>query len=287
MTHELPQLIAAGIAEATGLIEARVAEQLAELQKRVDAHQVTILEERAAHAERLESVRQEARAEVQREIQRAVDQAVQDIRGAALALPVPTDWRERTYYQGEAVHHRGGTWVATRKTADEPRVGGDWTLLADGVAEVTKGGDSVFIIRTSETVTELADMRGAQGEGFRVRGLYQAGETYSKGDLVLENGSRFVALKDDPGAFPGAGWELFVQRGSKGTKGEQGPRGEKGLDGAHGPSLLEDLRAWRDGRLIESGSLVHHDGKLFVALDDTTSPPGTGSAWLRVKGLGE
>jgi hypothetical protein len=279
--------IADGFSKALAASQEAFEAMREELAGQIKALETVRLEERALHAERLEEVRREARSEIEREIERRAEKLAAEIRGAALSMPVPSDWQARAYYQGEAARHAGGTWIARRKTEEEPGRGDDWTILADGIAEIARGNDNLIVIRSSGDVIDLGDVRGPQGKGFVHRGLYKPDEKYSGGDVVLADGSSFVALKDEPGSIPGAGWEMLAQRGRKGKQGEQGLRGEKGLDGSPAPSFVEQIGAWRDGIVTEPGALVAHAGKLFIAIETTTAPPGIGDAWLAIRSLGQ
>jgi len=94
----------------------------------------------------------------------------------------------------------------------------------------------------------------------RVRGTYQAGVSYARGDMVALDGGSFVARKDNPGKCPGADWQLVARQGARGIAGPKGDRGPSGRsitswkvdrqhflvipimsDGQEGPAL--DLRA--------------------------------------------
>jgi hypothetical protein len=69
---------------------------------------------------------------------------------------------------------------------------------------------------------------GPQGDGFAFRGAWDAAVTYQDRDVVTENGSAYIALREstavDP-ATPGDSWAIFVERG------EPGPPGADGLNG--------------------------------------------------------
>ena len=79
---------------------------------------------------------------------------------------------------------------------------------------------------------------GPEGRSVNPRGTFSPDEEYARLDLVVLNGSGFIAIKDDPGPCPGAGWQLHASRGSRGERGERGLPGRDGLpgkDGAPGP----------------------------------------------------
>jgi hypothetical protein len=41
-------------------------------------------------------------------------------------------WAAGTYAVGDAVQHEGSAWIATAETTEEPGVGDEWDLLAQG-----------------------------------------------------------------------------------------------------------------------------------------------------------
>jgi hypothetical protein len=61
----------------------------------------------------------------------------------------------------------------------------------------------------------------------RIRGTYQSGANYARGDLAVLDGSSFIARKDGAGKCPGPDWQLAAkgQRGIAGPKGDRGPPG--------------------------------------------------------------
>jgi hypothetical protein len=109
--------------------------------------------------------------------------------------------------------HNGATWQATRDTGREPPHG-DWILLAAAGAD------------------------GADGRSFVVRGTWNEVERYQRHDVAMRDGSSFVALVDEPGPCPGAGWQLWAGRGKTGKPGDRGPKGDKGEPGQDAPSVV-------------------------------------------------
>lgn len=153
-------------------------------------------------------------------------------------LPVARAWTDDVAYEGEVRTHAGALWQAQRDTGREPPHD-DWLCLA------------------------AAGERGADGRGFRACGTYAADGAYDGGDVVMLGGSSFVALRDDPGACPGDGWQLWASRGSRGQpgeKGERGDRGERGERGLAGPVPVAFV-AGDDGVL----TLTMDDGQEFKA----------------------
>jgi hypothetical protein len=89
-------------------------------------------------------------------------------------------WTEDTiYHEGDIVAFAGGTYQATKDTARAPNAK-DWVCLASA------------------------------GAGFAIRGTYDTTVEYHCFDVVITNGSSFVALKDNPGMCPGEDWRLWA-----------------------------------------------------------------------------
>jgi hypothetical protein len=62
----------------------------------------------------------------------------------------------------------------------------------------------------------------------RVRGTFQPGINYVRGDMVVLDGGSFIARKDNPGKCPGDGWQLMAKQGARGIAGPKGERGPAG-----------------------------------------------------------
>lgn len=83
---------------------------------------------------------------------------------------------------------------------------------------------------------ELAQTRGAldvlKGKGlpgtFNPKGVFDARSVYGRLDVVVKDSSSFVALRDNPGACPGDGWQMIACGGKRGPTGERGPPGPAG-----------------------------------------------------------
>jgi hypothetical protein len=92
-----------------------------------------------------------------------------------------------------------------------------------------------------------------------IRSTFDANADYRRLDVVALNGGSFIALKDAPGACPGAGWQLMAsqgKRGPPGEKGERGPSGPRGDVGASGATI----RDWRIDRERYVATPVMSDG---------------------------
>lgn len=115
-------------------------------------------------------------------------------------------WEDRVHYQGDTVSHAGAVFQAVRDTGRAPPHD-DWDC----------------IIPAAE--------RGADGKTPVFRGTWSRDDEYRSLDVVALNGGSFVALNDDPGECPGAGWQLLAGGGSRGKPGEAGRKGDPGPAG--------------------------------------------------------
>src|SRR5262249_9199583 len=112
--------------------------------------------------------------------------AVDILRGAQppppAKFPNVKAWSENAsiHYEGEIVTFAGSTYQAQRDTARAPP-SQDWICLA------------------------------ASGSSLNIRGTYDSSVAYHHLDVVMINGSSFVALKDNPGLCPDSGnWHLLA-----------------------------------------------------------------------------
>jgi hypothetical protein len=160
--------------------------------------------------------------------------AVDILRGAApppvAKFPLVKIWSADVaiYYEGDIVTFAGGTYQAKKDTARAPG-SRDWTCLA------------------------------AAGSGLTVRGTYYGGEEYRHLDVVMVNGSSFVAMKDGPGPCPGGDWHLLASRGSRGSRGERGPVGLGGVKGERGQAA-PTIRSWELDRARYTATPIMSDG---------------------------
>jgi hypothetical protein len=163
--------------------------------------------------------------------------AVDVLRGAAppppAKFPAVKMWKEGSIsYAGDVVSFGGGTYQAKRDTARAPG-SQDWVCLA------------------------------VAGAGFTIRGTYYGGNEYKHLDVVMVNGSSFVALKDAPGPCPGEDWHLLASRGSRGSRGE---RGFAGLTGAKGEAAPV-IRAWKIDRVRYTATPIMSDSSMGPPLE--------------------
>lgn len=150
--------------------------------------------------------------------------------GAPGKLPVAKEWTARVHYEGDVVTHAGATYQALRDTGGAPP-GEDWQALA---------------------------AKGADARPFIVRGTFDPQGEYEANDVVACNKSSFIALKNNPGACPGDGWQLLAGAGSRG---EKGPPGER-IKGDRGPSGASIIAANIDGMSLV---LTDSEGEQFRA----------------------
>jgi hypothetical protein len=166
--------------------------------------------------------------------------AVDVLRGAQPSLPAKFPnvkaWSADTiYHEGEIVAFAGSTYQATKDTAHAPG-SRDWICVA------------------------------VAGAGFTVRGTYDDAVEYRHLDVVMLNGSSFVALKDAPGPCPGDDWQLLASRGSRGHRGPSGERGLMGLRGERGLAA-PTIQSWEIDRTRYVATPIMSDGTQGPALE--------------------
>jgi len=104
------------------------------------------------------------------------------------------------------------------------------------------------------------------GAGLTIRSTYDGDEEYKHLDVVMTNGSSFVALKDAPGPCPGDDWQLLASRGSRGDRGLKGERGLIGPSGERG-AAAPTIRAWEVDRARYVATPIMSDGTQGPALE--------------------
>jgi hypothetical protein len=159
--------------------------------------------------------------------------AVDILRGAQppppAQFPSVKAWQEDVvYHEGDIVAFAGGCYQATKDTARAPGAK-DWVCLA-------RSGDSLT-----------------------PRGAYDDHADYRCLDVIMVDGSSFVALKDHPGPCPGADWQLLASRGSRGDRGLKGERGLPGPKGDAGASGAT-IRDWKLERERYVATPIMNDG---------------------------
>jgi len=132
------------------------------------------------------------------------------------------------YHEGDIVAFAGGCYQAAKDTARAPGAK-DWVCLA------------------------------RSGNSLSPRGAYDYHADYRCLDVIMVDGSSFVALKDHPGPCPGADWQLLASRGSRGDRGLKGERGLPGPKGDAGSSGAT-IRDWKVERERYVATPVMSDG---------------------------
>lgn len=194
------------------MVKDAVEQTISALPKPKDGESVTV-QDVTPLIERLvdERVQAESLSEV-------VKQAAQE---AVAAIPAPKDgldgkvdraepWAMGVHYARQVRTHAGGTWQAIKDTASEPPHP-DWQCLS---------------------------APGAQGPAMEVRGAFDGDSSYRAHDVVLLNGSSFVAVQNEPGACPGPGWKLLASAGGRGKQGDPGKPGAPGKPGRDGSDVI-------------------------------------------------
>jgi hypothetical protein len=91
-------------------------------------------------------------------------------------FPAVQPWEDTVFHAGDVVSFNGSTYQARKDTARVPSSHDDWICLASA---------------------------GAAGKSPVVRGTYDPSAAYGHLDVVVFNGSAFIAKRDDPGLCPG------------------------------------------------------------------------------------
>jgi hypothetical protein len=146
------------------------------------------------------------------------------------------------YYEGDCVAFNGSLFQAQCDSGKSPLFAKHWICLATA---------------------------GADGKPIRHRGEFAAEVEYREHDAVLVNGSSFVALRDNPGTCPGAGWQLLAAAGGDGEDGAIGPRGERGERGLIGPrgEPAPTITGWRVNRATYAAAPLLSDGSEGAPLE--------------------
>jgi hypothetical protein len=171
---------------------------------------------RAAKAEMREEIRTQLRAEMRAEIAdrtALLKQPADGVpgprgeKGEPGSLPmVESYFPGRIYYRGNVVADETGSYQAKCDTAKVPcPESEDWICVARSGAD------------------------GKDGRTLRPHGTYDTnGSDYCRLDVVMLNGSSFVALRDVPRSCPGEDWQLVASAGKRGQQGLKGDRGPAG-----------------------------------------------------------
>lgn len=158
-----------------------------------------------------------------------MEKMLEDVRRTiALQLTGAEPWaRGGAEYKAHAVvTHRGGVWMATERTGDEPAVAPEnpWMLLADGLTEVSsqvneEGQAAVRLQTASGRVSDIVFDLPVP----KVRGVYSGTPSdYQRYDAVVKDSHTFMAVQTPtgaPGEVPGE-WLQIGHRGKPGRNGK-------------------------------------------------------------------
>jgi Collagen triple helix repeat (20 copies) len=174
------------------------------------------------------------------------DKGEQGLEGPAGRLPLIVEYEpKRVYYRADCVTLRGSCYQAIKDTGEAPPDRECWRMIASG---------------------------GRDGASPTVRGTYDRSTAYEALDIVMSNGSSFIARHDAPGECPGEGWQVLAlvgKRGEQGQPGAKGPRGEKGERGERGAPGLDapPAREWVANRIDRDSYTI------FPILSDRSEGP--------------
>jgi hypothetical protein len=143
--------------------------------------------------------------------------------------------------------HRGLAGFAIGVVAAATLTGGGVALAA--IPSNSTGQYTACVLKRTGTVRIIDSQAGKRcrakektvswSKGWQHRGTWSAGVGYAVGDVVVQNGSSFVAKIRSRGAAPSAtptAWGLLAQAAATGTPGPAGPAGPAGPVGAAGPA---------------------------------------------------
>jgi len=156
-------------------------------------------------------------------------------------LPVVRQWIANTAaLAGEMFAHHGAMWQAKANTGQEPQQGSNWLCVS------APGRD------------------GEPGRSLRTRGLYRQGGSYKDLDVVVLNGSSFIAKCDNPGECPGDNWQVSALVGKRGDAGDRGLPGPKADTAAIEKALRITSWTMRDDYIATP---THGNGQSGASLD--------------------
>lgn len=203
---------------------------------------------------------------------------------------------------GRMYRYDNALWMCHKDTTELPHVSNpDWELRQDALSGLSVNQD------TLETLAVVETWAGGKTKTHvielpHINYLKTWDETllYNKYDSVIDDGHRWIAVKDNPSGHPhkSADWFLF---GMRGPQGKRGQKGERGLQGAPGEThsvdtIVRALIAFKDrGEGVELGKfrgpwvyqssyartdVVTHTEAIYVALvdnDGMMAPTGSPS----------
>lgn len=83
-----------------------------------------------------------------------------------------------------------------------------------------KDGRIIANLKTASGETITRSLALPASPGWTVKGTFEPKVKYLTGDVVMRDGSSWLALKNQPGACPGDDWQMLVQRGKMGRTGK-------------------------------------------------------------------
>ena len=123
-----------------------------------------------------------------------------------------------------------------------------------GLREELRAKIKQLELELDELKTELRNLPPARSP--RMRGTFNPNTEYGQLDVVALNGSSFIALRDVPGACPGANWQLVASCGRRGSKGKRGERGR----------AAASIASWRIDRSSYVATPILSDGSAGAPL---------------------
>ncbi len=134
------------------------------------------------------------------------------------------NWVDGLAYWGNTlVTHRGGLWQAINNTGQEPGLGGDWRLIADGLNDIS----GYMAEEDPRLLTLVHEMSGGSIVNLELRlplplhkGRYEPGTEYQQGDEVAWSGSTWRAAGTTKTEPPSPDWRLVAKAGERGRRGE-------------------------------------------------------------------
>ena len=219
-------------------------------------------------------------------------------RGPAGMMGRAVHWVSGTLYpEGALVVRRGGIYQAKRPTDEEPGPDSrDWICITNGIegVHVEADGWTLTHVVTDTIGTEHRCVYELPHPN--PRKTWDPAVTYSYYDLVIWDGSSWLATQANPKGEPGksSDWSLLAMRGPRGPKGERGDMGRMGPEGpmtptakvldawveylnqGNGTPLLSYRGVWTYATRYERGDLVQYREALHacVAGHDSEQVPG-------------
>lgn len=150
-----------------------------------------------------------------------------DGRDALEIVPIHGIDPAKRYKRGTWAAHDGGLWRANRDTDPIAAAGIDqcgWSVMVEGLAGIDiRLHDDCRTLEVSARMTggTVTAMKGVIPVMIQ-RGIYNADQHYTRGDVVTWAGSSWHKTDDTQGiapGLPGSGWVLVVKKGRDGKDG--------------------------------------------------------------------